>query len=266
MSKERLSMRKIREVLRLRWVQRRSVREVSRALGVSTGMVSTTVQRARVRGLTWEQAEQRSDEELEQLLYGMRTSAAEERPKPDPLYLHMELKKPGVTLELLHLEYLERHPTGYRYTAFCDVYRRWHGRQGLVMRQQHKAGEKMFTDFSGKKPWIIDTATGERVEVELFVAVLGASNFTYAEATATQRVPDWIGANVRALEYVGGVPEVTVPDQLKSAVTDSSAYEPGLQRTFAELGRHYAMAIVPARPGKARDKAKVTYAWRSFGR
>ncbi len=257
MSKERLPMRKIREVLRLRWVQRRSVREVSRALGVSTGIVSGTVTRAKVRGLSWELVEQHSDEELEQLLYGPRMSAREERPKPDPLYLHMELKKPGVTLELLHLEYLERHPTGYRYTAFCDVYRRWHGRQGLVMRQQHKAGEKLFTDFSGKKPWIIDPTTGARVEVELFVAVLGASNFTHAEATATTRVEDWVGANVHALEFIDGVPEMTVPDQHKAAVTESSPYEPGVQKTFAELGRHYAMAVVPARPGKARDKAKV---------
>lgn len=162
-----------------------------------------------------------------------------------------------MTLELLHLEYLEEHPDGYRYTSYCEVYRRWLKRRGLTMRQLHKAGDKLFEDYSGKRPCIIDRQSGARIEVELFVAVLGASNYTYAEATATQRLADWIGANVNALEYIGGVPNALVPDQLKSAVTEPCQYEPSIQRTMAAMARHYDTAVVPARPGKSRDKAKV---------
>ncbi len=258
MARERLAVRKIREILRLRWERGLRVRETARSLGVSTGAVSQTEARARHLGLTWPLVEALADEELDRRLYGEPKSVGKHaRPKPDPVMLHVELKRKGVTLELLHLEYLQEHPDGYRYTAFCDVYRKWKKRGAPVMRQNHRAGEKCFTDYSGNKPYIIDPATGERIEVELFVAVLGASNLTYVEATATQRVADWVGANANALEYFGGVPEMTVPDQLKSAVTKACAYEPGIQRTFAELGRHYGMAVVPARPGKPKDKAKV---------
>jgi transposase len=261
MAKERLPVRKIRALLRLRWVRALTVRETARSLGVSAGAVSQTEARARHLGLTWPAVESLEEASLDKRLYGEpKTAGQHARPKPDPVKMHFELKRKGVTLELLHLEYLQEHPDGYRYTAYCDVYRKWRKRRGLVMRQNHRAGEKMFTDYSGKKPHIFDPATGERIEVELFVAVLGASNFTYAEATATQRVSDWIGANTKALEYFGGVPEMTVPDQLKSAVVESCRYEPGLQRTFAEMGRHYDMAVVPARPGKPKDKAKVEVA------
>jgi transposase len=258
MAKERLPMRSIREILRLRWEQGLRVRQTARSARVSTGKVSQVEQRAKRLGLDWAAVEQLDDEELERWLYGEPKAAGRRtRPQPDPLYMHIELKKKGVTLEVLHLEYLRDHPDGYRYTTFCDVYRKWREKRGVVMHQEHRAGEALFTDYSGKKPVIFDSATGEAIEVELFVAVLGASNYTYVEATASSRVPDWIGANVRALEYIDGVPEMTVPDQHKGAVTVPCRYEPGLQRTFAEMGRHYGMAVVPARPGKARDKAKV---------
>jgi transposase len=157
----------------------------------------------------------------------------------------------------LHLEYLEREPTGYRYTAFCDHYKRWLARQKPTMRQVHIGGEKMFTDYSGKKPSIVDSATGEIVEVELFVGVLGASNYTYAEATRTQRIPDWIASHVRAFEFFGGVPHVVVPDQLKSGVTQASRYEPKIQRSYQEMAVHYGTVVLPARPGHPREKAKV---------
>lgn len=260
MAKERLPMRKIREILRLRWGQRRSVREVTRSLEVSTGVVARAEQRARAAELSLEQVDALGDVELERRMYGRSGTPQRERPTPDPGYIHHERKKPGVTLELLHQEYLEQHPDGYGYTAFCEVYRRWLKRRGLSMRGVHRAGEKCFTDFSGKKPTIIDARTGQATEVELFVAVLGASSFTYVEAVPSQRVPDWIEANERALHYFGGVPEVTVPDQLKSAVTEPSAYEPGIQRSFADFARHYDMAVVPARPRKPKDKAKVEVA------
>ena len=173
------------------------------------------------------------------------------------MQIHVELKRPGVSRELLHREYLERHPDGVGYTSFCNVYREWLGRQRATMRQEHRAGEKLFVDYSGKKPHIVEPTTGECIEVELFVAVLGASNFTFAEATRTQRSRDWIESHVRALEFFGGVPQLIVPDQLRSAVSRPCWYEPGVQRTYEELAEHYGTTVLPARPGKSRDKAKV---------
>lgn len=254
-------MSKTREILRLRWDLGRSVREASRATGASLGVVSRTECRARKAGLDWTGVEVLDDEQLERRLYdGAKHSRGATRPAPDPSWIDTELRRVGVTLELLHLEYLREHPDGYRYTAFCDVYRQWRSRRGLVMRQQHKAGEKAFVDYSGKRPSIVDPTTGEVLEVELFVAVLGASNLTYAEATRTQRIEDFVRSHVHAFEYFGGVPKITVPDQLKSAVRVACRYEPTIARTYAELGRHYGTAIVPARPGKPRDKAKVEVA------
>jgi transposase len=162
-----------------------------------------------------------------------------------------------VTLELLHLEYLEQHPQGLRYTAFCDTYRQWRAKAAVTMRQVHKAGEKCFVDYSGVLAKYIDPCTGQVVEVELFVAVLGASNYTFAEATATQRVADFVSSHERAFAYFGGVTEVVVPDQLKSGVVLACRYEPTIQRTYGDMARHYGTAIVPARPKKPRDKAKV---------
>jgi transposase len=259
MATERLEVRHIREILRLR-AQGRTVREVARSIGKSLGVVSKTAARAAKAGVTWEVAEGLDDAQLEQRLYGRPAKPGDDRPRPDPVYLHNELRRVGVTLELLHLEYLEAHPTGLRYTAFCDVYRDWRAKAGVVMRQVHKAGEKCFVDYSGKKPCYVDVRTGELVDVELFVAVLGASNYTYAEVTETQRLVDFIGAHVRAYSYFGGVTEMTVPDNLKSAVTKSCRYEPGIQRSYGEMARHYGTAIVPARPYKPRDKAKVEVA------
>jgi len=171
--------------------------------------------------------------------------------------MHRELRRKGVTLELLHLEYLRDHPEGYRYTAFCDHYRRWLEKRNLSMRQNHKAGEKMFVDYSGDRPEVVDSATGEVMAVELFVAVLGASNLTYAEATETQQVKDWVESHVRACEFFGGVSRLVVSDQLKSGVTGACRYEPIAQRTYAEWARHTGTALLPARGRKPKDKAKV---------
>jgi len=251
-------MRKTREILRLKWALGRSHREVARSLGVSSGVVGSTVLRARAAGLDWPQVQALADHALEARLYGRPEAAGQrQRPQPDCAYLHAERRKPGVTLELLHLEYLEQHPDGYRYTRFCDLYRDWLTRRGLSMRQVHRAGEKCFVDYAGQKPRLIDPATGEVREVELFVAVLGASNYTYAEVTRTQQVPDWIASHQRAFAYFGGVTGAVVPDQLKSGVTVPCRYEPGLQRTYEEFAQHYGTVILPARPGKSRDKAKV---------
>jgi transposase len=253
-------MNRIREILRLRWVLGLGVRQAAASTGVGRSVVSKTVARAAHAGLDWSAVEQLSDTELERRLYGAPCAPVTGRAEPDPVYMHTELRRPGVTLELLHLEYIEAHPDGYRYTAFCDRYRAWQKKRGLWMRQVHRAGEKAFVDYSGKTPSFIDPNTGERVSVELFVGVLGASSFTYAEATLTQRVPDFVSSHVRMFTYFGGVTEIVVPDQLKSAVTVPSRTAPGIQRTYADLGRHYGTAIVPARPKKPRDKSKVEVA------
>jgi transposase len=258
---ERLAMSKTREILRLRWALERSVRETARAASVSLGVVSNTERRATRAGLDWSAVEALDDAQLERRLYGgPKHTRGGGRVLPDGAWMHAELRRAGVTLELLHLEYLREHPDGYRYTAFCDHYRKWLDRRGLVMRQQHKAGDKTFVDYSGSKPHVVDPTTGEIVEVELFVAVLGASNLTYAEATRTQTMGDFVASHVRAFEYFGGATQIVVPDQLRSAVRMPCRYEPTVTRTYAELGRHYGTAIVPARPGKPRDKAKVEVA------
>lgn len=260
MATERLPMRQIREILRQKLVLGRSHREIAQSVGKSAGAVGSTTKRAERAKLSWAAVEALSDDALEERLYGARPAKASARPLPDPAAMHLELRRPGVTLELLHLEYLERHPDGYRYTKFCEVYREWLARQRPVMRQVHVAGEALFVDYSGKKLSYVERATGEVVEVELFVAVLGASNYTYAEATRTQRVHDFVDSHVRALEFFGGVPRKLVPDQLKSGVTRACRYEPETQRTYEELAQHYGTAVVPARPAHPRDKAKVEVA------
>ena len=256
MARKRLTMRKTRELLRLRWALGRTVRETARALGLSTGVIDKATNRARTAGLSWEAAEQLDDAQLEERLYGRPHAPSTGRAEPDPAWMHQELKKVGVTLELLHLEYLQAHPSGYKYTAFCERYRRWCKARSVILRQEHRAGEKLFIDFSGKKPHYVG-ADGERIEQELFVAVLGASSYTVADIAVTQEVKHFLECNRHALEDIGGVPAAIVPDCLKSAVVKVDPYEPGIQTTFAEFGRHYGTAIVPARPYKPRDKAKV---------
>src|SRR4030095_7478523 len=232
----------------------------ARSLGISAGAVASVLSRATAIGLTSEALEGLTDDALEQRLYGPSIAGHAPRPRPDPTWIHTELRRAGVTLELLHLEYLQQHPDGYRYSAFCRHYREWLGRQRLSMRQVHKAGDKLFVDYSGKKPEIVDPTTGAVRPVELFVAVLGASNYTYAEATESQRSADFIQSHGRTLEYLTGVPAAIVPDQLKPGVRDACRYEPILQRTYEEWAAHYQTAILPARPAKPRDKAKVEVA------
>ena len=252
-------MRNTREIVRQKWLLKRPHRAISESVGVSVGAVSLALERATEAQLTWEGIESLDDAELEARLYPTVVAAAS-RPEPDCTWVHRERHRPGVTLELLHHEYLEQHPDGLRYTTFCDRYRTWLGRRGLVMRQVHIAGDKAFVNYSGKKARIVDPTTGEVIEVELFVATLGASNLTYAEASYTQRSPDWIASHVRAFEYFGGVPAALVPDQLKSGVSHGCRYEPEAQRTYEELARHYGTTVLPARPLHPRDKAKVEVA------
>ena len=257
MAAERLSMRKTKEILRQRWALSRSYREIAKSLGVSVGAVGNTLHRAEASGLSWDTVETLNEDELEQRVYGERATPGAQRPMPDCSHIRAERSKPGVTLELLHLEYLAKHPNGYLYTQFTTVYREWLRRQKLSMRQVHNAGDKVFVDYAGKKPRIQDPTTGEVCEVELFVAVLGASNFTYAEVTRSQRGRDWISSHIRMLEFFGGSTRAIVCDQLKSGVSSSCRYEPGVQRTYEEMAAHYGTTVLPARPAHPRDKAKV---------
>jgi transposase len=229
---------------------------------VSIGVVSKVMCRAEAAALTWADVAPLDEEALDVRLYGPVLSATAQRPMPDPVWIDIEKRKPGVTLELLHVEYLEAHPDGYRYTQFCEIYRRHLAKQRRSMRQTHVAGERAFVDYSGKRPQIIDPKTGEVTPVELFVGVLGASSYTFAEATLTQRSVDFIRSHVHMFEFFGGTPAIVTPDQLKSGVSSSCWYEPTIQRTYEELAKHYSVAVVPARPKKPKDKAKVECAVR----
>jgi transposase len=255
---KQLSMRKTREILRLKWVLGRSHREITNTLAVGLGTITQVVMRAeRAKITSWPDVEALSDEELDAKMYPPPVQNGEPRPEPNLPAMHIELRRTGVTLRLLHEEYVAANPNAYGYTKYCELYNAWAERLRVTMRQVHKAGEKCFVDYSGAKPSIVDAKTGERVEVELFVAVMGASNYTYAEVTATQRSADWIASHVRLVEFLGGTPRAMIPDQLKSGVVLASRYEPGIQRTYEEWSQHYSTTILPARPIKPRDKAKV---------
>jgi transposase len=262
MATERLSMRQIREILRQKWILGRPHREVAESLRIGLGTVSVVLARATQAGLDWPAVQALTEEALEARLYTrplVAVPASAQRAGPDCTYIHRERRKPGVTLALLHLEYLEHHPDGYRYTQYCEIYRRWLQHRGLTMRHVHRAGEKLFVDYSGQQPTLIDPTTGAVTAVQLFVAVLGASNYTFAEATPTQQVHDWLGSHQRAFAFFGGVPEVVVCDQLKSGVTVPCRYEPGLQRTYEEFAQHHHTVILPARPKRPRDKRQASY-------
>ena len=260
---ERLTMRKIREVLRLKDCGR-SQREIASALCVAVGTICGYLKRAADRGLTWERVQQMSDAEIEAALFrdGGRNVAASRAPI-DYAHVHSELHKTGVTLQLLWSEYQESVAARgdgskpYQYSQFCELYCAWRVRLKPSMRRVHRAGEKAFVDYSGKKPRVTDAHTGEVHDVELFVMVLGASNYTYAEATRTQSLPDFVGATIRGFEYFGGVPEVIVPDQLRSAVKGPDRYEPDINATYLEMAQHYGVVVMPARPRRPKDKAKV---------
>ena len=258
MPKERLSMRKIREILRLKYELGRSNREIARSCDIGSSTVSDYLKRARMTGLTWPLPDDQSDSFLERALFPPPTPPGSSCLIPDFAEIHAELqKRRGVTLDLLWQEYKEQHPDGYQYSWFCHNYRHWSGRLDVTMRHDHRAGEKLFVDYAGQTIGIVDRLSGEIRKAQIFVAVLGASNYTYAEATLSQQIEDWIGSHVRAFSFFGGVPEVIVPDNLKSGVTKTCRYEPDLNPTYHDLACHYQTVVVPARVRKPRDKAKA---------
>jgi transposase len=249
-------MRKIREVLRLKFEARLSDQEVAHAIGSARSTVQECLRRSREAGLGWPLPPELDEEALHARLY-QRSVPLSRTPQPDFAHIHAELKRAGVTRLLLWQEYKAERPDGWQYSVFCDQYRRWLGTQDIVLRQNHIPGDKMFVDYAGQTVPVIDRATGEEISAEVFVAVLGASSYTYAEATWTQALPDWLGSHVRALEDFGGVPAAAVPDNLKSGVTKPHRYDPALNPAYQDFAEHYGLAILPARVRKPRDKAKV---------
>jgi transposase len=254
---KRLAMRKIRDALRLQ-EQGLSPGKIGASLGIGRTTIQEYLSRARAAGLSWPLPEGLSDTELEQRLYP-RSAGDTQGPFPQPnwAYLHRELRRKGVTLSLLWEEYRAIHPDGYGYSRFCELYTRWEGKLSPVMRQRHPAGDRLFVDYAGATMDVVCPQTGEVRTAQLFVATLGASNCTYVEATWTQSLPDWISSHVRAFGFFGGVPAQVVCDNLKAGVTKACFYDPAINRTYADMARHYDTAIVPARPRKPKDKAKV---------
>ncbi|WP_426749853.1 IS21 family transposase [Myxococcus sp. Y35] len=251
-------MRKLRELFRLRYEAKLTTRSIATSLGIGNGTVCDYLGRARAAKLTWPLPPELDDDEaLTALLFPEDAKALAERPEPDWAHVHAELKKKGVTKQLLWQEYLQAHPGGYQYSRFCERYGRWLATASVTLRQEHRAGEKCLVDFSGDGVAVRDAVTGEERVAKLFVAVLGASNLTYVEPVFSEDVATWVGCHVRAFEFFGGVSQLVVPDNLKAGVTRAHRYEPDLNPTYADLARHYGFAIVPARPRKPRDKAKV---------
>jgi len=258
MPRERLSMRKIREVLRLRWGCGLSRRKIAKSCAISRPTVSEYLRRAEAGGLGWPLPQGVDEAELERRLFPPLPSHGRGKgPQPDWVEVHRELKRKGVTLFLLWQEYKEAHPEGCQYSRFCSLYRAWLGTVDPVMRQRHRAGEKLFVDYAGQTVAVVNGATGEVHQAQIFVAVLGASNYTYAEATWSQELPNWIGSHVRAFHYFGKLPEAIVPDNLRCAVKKANRYEPDINPTYQDLATHYGVAVVPARVVTPRDKAKV---------
>ncbi|WP_347247365.1 IS21 family transposase [Thermomonas sp.] len=254
----RVLMSKIRQALQLLADSGLSMRQVAAALGVSKTTVSDIAMYARDAAVDWPLASTLSDDELQARLYPPPRPRSSARCEPDYAAVHQELKRPGVTLQLLWEEY--RAGAGaqaYRYSAFCDKYRAWGRRLKRSMRQVHPGGERLFIDYAGQTVPVVDAASGEIRRAQVFVAVLGASNYTYACATWQQTAADWVGAIIAALEFIGGVPRLLVPDQPRALIANPDAYEPTAARLMHELAEHYGVAVLPARPGRPQDKAKV---------
>lgn len=251
-------MRQLRQMLRLAG-DGTSSRDIALTLGVARSTVQDNLKRAAAAGLSWPLPGELTDDAIENRLFARAgvKQGVRRRPEPNWAELAVELRKPGVTLLILWEEYRAVHPGGYGYSRFCDLFRSFERRLSPTMRQEHVAGDKVFVDYSGKKLAIVDPLTGEIREAEIFVAVLGASGFTYAEATWTQTLPDWIGAHARMFRFFGGVPRLIVPDNLKSGVNRASFYDPEINRSYGMMAAHYGVGILPARPRRPKDKAKV---------
>jgi transposase len=254
-------MRKVREVLRLKHTLGMSYRRISEATGIGKTVVGECVRRAGVIGITWPVPEAIDDAELDRRLFPIPgDGTAAPRPAIDWRKVHEEMKRRSVTLVLLWQEYRAEQADGYGYSRFCDLYGEWRKTISATMRQTHPAGERLFVDYAGDTVPIFNQMTGEERIAHIFVAALGASNYTYAEARWSEGLGDWVSAHVNALATIGGVPKAVVCDNLKAGVTKPSRYEPGINRTYQDLAEHYGFAVLPTRVRKPRDKAKVEVA------
>ena len=253
-----ISMRKLKEILRLKYGANLTHRQIAKSLSISPSSVSTYANRAAQLGITsWPLDDTWDDSKLTRAFFATKV-----QPKqyylPDWLTVKQGLRCKTMTLLLLWQEYAEQHPEGhYSYNHYCRQYKAWLKTQKLSMRQHHKAGEKLFVDYCGPTIPIVNPRTGECRTAQVFVAVMGASNYTYAEATLSQGLEDWIMSHVRCFEFLGGVPELIIPDNLKSGVTKACRYEPDLNPTYQQLAEHYDTTVIPARPYKPKDKAKA---------
>jgi transposase len=258
-------MRRVREMLRLSREAGLAQREVARRTGVADSTLRAMLRRFDRSGLAWPLPPDLTDADLEHRLYGAAGTRQgfRRRAEPDWAALNRELKKKHVTLQILWDEYIEAHPDGYRYSRFCDLYRGWEARAPVTMRQTHLGGDKLFVDYAGDTvPVIVDRRSGQTRGAHLFVAVMGGSSLTFAHASWTETLPDWIEAHARAFAFFGGAPRLIVPDNPRVAVIKACLYEPRIHRTYAEMAAHYDTAVLPARPRRPRDKAKVEAAVR----
>ena len=253
-------MRKIKEVLRLRFELGLGQREIARACSISQAAVHSYLKKAAVAGVCWPLPEGWDEPRVEQALFGDQRplERSRERTHPDFAALHQQLQQHRhLTRQLVWEEYRQAHPEGYGYSRFCELYQRWRGKQDVVLRQEHPPGEKGFIDWAGATIPVHDAVTGEVWPASLFVMVLGASSYTYAEATRDQQLTSWLSCHMHAFEYYGGVPRLLVPDNLRTGVSRACRYDPDLNPTYQELAMHYGVGVVPARPYRPRDKAKV---------
>lgn len=263
MSAERISMRKIKEILRLKFESKLTNRQIARSLNISPGTVCRYLQDATTRGFSWPLPESLNEQALEDAIFGDANKPLNSNRfvMPDWAIIHTELKKKGVTKQLLWNEYQQQHgESAYRYSQFCTHYRHWLSQQKLSMRQHHVAGEKLFVDYAGQTIPIYSNDSDEIRYAQIFIAVLPVSNYTFVEATFTQRLPDWISSHVRAFDFFEGVTEVVVPDNLRAGVSKACKYDPDINPTYQQLACHYGFAVIPARPRKPKDKAKVEVA------
>jgi transposase len=255
-------MRKTREVLRLYFELKLGQRQIARSANVSQSTVHEYIERFRAAGLSWPIAADMPEVDLERKLFPDDSGASRPAAKtpPDFAHIHQQLQShQHTTLQLLWEEYRASHADGYGYSRFCHHYQRYKQQQDLVLRQQHKPGEKLFVDWAGATIPLYDPATGQVHPAQLFVAVLGASNYTYAEATEDQQMASWIGAHVRTFEFLGGCPHLVVPDNTRTGVSRACRYEPDLNPTYQEMALHYGVGVLPARPRKPRDKGFDSY-------
>lgn len=258
MPAKNISMRKIREVLRLRYQLSLSFQQIADSLNISIGTVSNYIKRAQQANIHWPLPAGMDETELQRLITDKPAGNQSRFRTPDFPYLHSELKRKGVTLQLLWEEYARADPsTAYKHSQFCELYRRWRGQLRVSLRQVHRAGEKMFVDYAGQTLPLRDPITRELHQAQIFVAVLGASNYTFVEASWTQNLFDWISSHVRAFNFFEGTTEIIVPDNTRTATSKACRYEPDLNLTYAEMAGYYHSAVIPARPKKPKDKAKV---------